>query len=110
MYKRENFCGPAGDGVVSKFFSNSIAWILEKLRFDFFHECRGHDFDWSDYPATADDLIFARKVYAKAKKDLRYNWDLKYGKGLIAGLVAFTGFILVRGTAIVYKQLKRLEK
>lgn len=93
-FKRTNFCGPAGDGKISEFFSNLIDLCLIKLKLDLQDACENHDIDWEDGPNTVDDIKFALKVYESVKEQKN---------GFLAGIISFVGFIFVRVTAIIYK-------
>lgn len=98
-YKRENFCGPAGDGPISKFLSACLDKLLEWMKIDLDDECQNHDIDWDDGPDTVDDIEFALRVYKKVRKK----------SALLAALMSLSGFIMVRCTAIVYKLGARLD-
>jgi hypothetical protein len=94
QYKRESFCGPSGTGLISLTLSRLIAWSLLKLDVNLEKPCSSHDIDWDDGPNTTDDIRFALSVYSQVKKQKN---------PLLAGLMASSGFVLVRLTAIVYK-------
>lgn len=98
-YKRTSFCGPAGDGWLSEFLSSCIEWCLLKLRIDLDEACENHDINWNDGPDTVDDIRFALDVYVEVRKR----------SALLAGIMSLIGFVLVRLTAIVYKQLERFN-
>lgn len=96
-YKRENFCGPAGDGPLSKFLSWGIKKILDFFNLKVQRSCKKHDINWEDGPKTVDDIRFAADVYEELTDDDRHE--------VLAAIVAIIGFFLVRCTAIVYKHL-----
>ena len=85
MYKRDSFCGPAGDGPISNFLSLVVDKSLNFLKLNFEKSCENHDIDWE-----------ALSVYDEAREQ----------KGAaVAWIAALFGFIMVRSTAIVYKLL-----
>jgi len=93
-YKRSSFCGPAGDGVLSRLLSYLVATALSWLGVNLEKSCGAHDLDWDDGPNTVDDIGFALSVYQ----------EIKQQKGpALAGVMSLVGFVLVRLTAIVYK-------
>ncbi len=94
MYRRESFCGPAGDGVISQFISWMIRKVLKWMRLNFEKSCQNHDINWNDGPNTRDDIEFALSVYDEVKYQKGASW---------AWIVSLIGFILVRCTALVYK-------
>ncbi len=94
QHRRDSFCGPAGNGLISQALSRGITWALFRLGVNLEEACRSHDVDWNDGPNTVDDIRFALKVYESVKDQ----------KGpLLAGVMSAVGFLLVRITAIVYK-------
>lgn len=96
MYKRDSFCGPAGDGPISNFLSLVVDKSLNSLKLNLEKSCENHDIDWEDGPRTRDDINFALSVYDEAREQ----------KGAaVAWFAALFGFIMVRSTAIVYKLL-----
>jgi len=98
-YKRTSFCGPAGNGFISKVLSAAIAWCLDVLKINLEGPCSKHDVNWNDGPDTVDDMRFALDVYVEVRPI----------SPLLAGIMALVGFILVRCTAIVYKFLERFR-
>jgi hypothetical protein len=100
-YKRTSFCGPAGDGFLSRFFLWLLKVILDFLKLNFEQECQKHDIDWSlknGGPNTVDDIEFALRVYKKAKKTHQRT----------AGIISFFAFIFVRITALIYKTIQNI--
>ena len=97
-YKRESFCGPAGDGPLSKFLSFLIAKVLNWMKLDFEDECENHDINWDDGPDYVDDMQFSLDIYKKVRKK----------SALLALIMSLTGLVLVRCTALVYKLLSKL--
>jgi len=93
-YKRDSFCGPAGNGKMSELISGGITAILDWLEIDLEDECHRHDIDWEDGPSTLDDIRFGIGVY-HAVKDQKNVF--------LAGFLSLAGFAMVRGTAIAYK-------
>ena len=96
QYKRESFCGPAGDGFLSKFFSWLIKKILDWIGLDLDDECEDHDVDWRKGPSFLADLRFSMRVYKKVRKK----------NALLALVVWFLALVFVRATAIIYRVLK----
>ncbi|TDI80632.1 MAG: hypothetical protein E2O80_06340 [Betaproteobacteria bacterium] len=94
MYRRESFCGPAGDGVISQFFSWMMGKVLKWMGLNFEKSCQNHDIDWDNGPNTKDDIKFALSVYEEAKEQQGSS---------VAWIASIFGFLLVRSTAIVYK-------
>jgi len=93
-YRRESFCGPAGDGWLSEQISKGLTNTLDWLELDVEDSCHTHDVDWEDGPNTVDDIKFALSIYKQVKEQ---------SNPLLAGVLSFLGFIMVRSTAIVYK-------
>ena len=95
-YKRDSFCGPAGDGFLSNLLSKMISETLDWFDLDLEEECHKHDVDWDDGPDTADDIFFAVGVYDAVKKQKGFFW---------ACVFSSVGFVLVRSTAIIFRVL-----
>jgi hypothetical protein len=93
-YKRESFCGPAGDGWLSEKLSELITMSLDWLEVDVEESCHNHDIDWEDGPSTVDDIKFALNVYTQVREQKN---------PALAGFLSFCGFCMVRATAIAYK-------
>jgi hypothetical protein len=96
MYKRDSFCGPAGNGKVSVIISLLMSWALRTFNIKIEKSCKNHDINWNDGPQTQDDIRFAADVYEELTEQDRHPF--------LAGIVCFIGFILVRLTAIAYKK------
>lgn len=94
MYKRESFCGPSGDGWLSELLSKAITAALDWLEVDVEDSCHNHDVDWENGPDTVDDMRFAMNVYAQVREQKN---------PLLASILSFFGFLMVRATAIAYK-------
>lgn len=99
-FKRDSFCGPAGDGFISEFISKVMSDSLDWLELDLEEACHNHDIDWDNGPNTRDDILFSLKVYDSVKKQKNAGW---------AWIVSLVGFVMVRCTAVVYKALKRFN-
>ena len=99
MYRRQSFCGPVGDGIISKAISALIVKVLDLLNLDFEKACENHDINWNNGPNTRDDILFSLNVYDLAKSQ----------KGaIIAWWVGLIGCIMFRITAIIYKILIKI--
>lgn len=93
-YKRDSFCGPAGDGKLSELLSAGVSKTLDWFEIDLEESCHSHDINWDDGPHTVDDMKFAIGVYEQVKEQKN---------AFLAGIMSLVGFVLVRLTAIVYK-------
>ncbi len=96
QYKRDSFCGPAGDGWLSKLLSAAITKILDWLKLYLDEECEDHDVDWDKGPSFLADLKFSMRVYKKVRKK----------NALLALVVWFLALVFVRATALVYRLLR----
>lgn len=104
---RDSFCGPAGNGFISRTISAIIAWVFKKLEINLERECKEHDkdYDWSKGgPETVDDLEFAISCYRNLASH-RNPW-IKH----TAGLWSMGICLGVRLTAVIYKLNKSIEK
>jgi len=100
MFKRDSFCGPAGDGFISEWLSKVVSESLDWLELDLEEACHNHDIDWDNGPNTRDDILFSLRVYDLVKEQKGAEW---------AWVVSLVGFVLVRCTAVVYKILSKFQ-